>query len=817
LSAAVPAWWLDPAVWGIGVAGLVLVCALLFVVLLQSRRRYAMDSRQIVRAMEDLRAGELPDVGASDPGSSLALVFDAMQRLGQDVGARVRAVEETEVRARRMMEILADVAVVTTDIDGDVRSFSPGAALMFGWDEQEMIGQNVALLFAEDEYKRLLPKLARREVREQGIETQVRLQRRDQHTFPADLRLRQMTDKRKNAAGFVIRVRDASERVELERRHASAERRYEAILGGLSSGVAVVRAGRIVLANRPIAELLGVEPEALSQQPLRDHIATRDLLAVEEALSSIEAHGGSTTIDCGLTAADGSPLAEVRVDAAGIEQDDGRAVLAVFHDRTEQSRVEEELRRNERRLDSVIEAASDGILLLVEGPCGARVQMVNAAFGKLFGTPGEAFLGAAEVELHDMLVKSGPAGEDVSGFVHSAGHDWRTETFSRTGTPRVDLEVTLVPLTGRDRQPQGRVVVCRDLTAQREGERKLQLHTEQLQLSKAMLEQAYQRLEKANVELQARGEQLSSVNEELRKLDEMKTNLLGNVSHELQTPLVSIRGYTEMILRERLGPVTDEQGKGLSLCLKNTDRLISMIDNLLVLARSEPETTRLELSHFDLRGLVTEAAELLRERIVERKIRFSSQIEGNDLRVHADRDKMLQVLINLLSNAIKFNEDNGKVRVTARMSKAGFAEVHVEDSGVGIPEDARDRVFDRHFQVEHADRGAEGSGIGLSIVKQILDSHGCRVWVESAVGEGSRFRFTIPLSPQQPQTLPTPKEQPADQPGAPAQAAPAPLVDSASEQGLELASEPEAADGGETRQPDADTPRFRIIRPEPPE
>jgi len=672
-----------------------------------------------------------------------------------------------------------------------VRSFSPGAGALFGWGEQELVGQNVALLFAEDEYKRLLPKLARREVREQGIETHVRLQRRDRHTFPADLRLRQMTDKRNNAAGFVIRVRDASERIDLERKRAAAERRYETILGGLSSGVAVIRGGRITMANRPIAALLGVEVETLRDQPLRDRVATRDLLAVEEAMSSIEAHGGSTTIDCGLTDDQGSPLAEVRIDAAGIEEDDGRAVLAVFHDRTEQARIEEELRRNERRLDSVIEAASDGILLLVEGPCGARVQMVNAAFGKLFDTPGETLLGAAEAEMFEALENSGPAGEVVSGLVRAAGHQWRSETFAREGTPRVDLEVTLVPLTGRDRQPQGRVVVCRDLTVQRENERKLQLHAEQLQLSKAMLEQAYQRLESANRELQARGEQLATVNDELRKLDEMKTNLLGNVSHELQTPLVSIRGYTEMILRERLGPVSEEQNKGLSLCLKNTDRLISMIDNLLVLARSEPETTRLKLSHFDLRELITEAAELLRERIVERKIRFSSQIEGNDLRVHADRDKMLQVMINLLSNSIKFNEDNGRVRVTAKLTNTGFVEVHVADTGRGIPEDARDRVFERNYQVEQPDRGVEGSGIGLSIVKQILDSHGCRVWVESVVGEGSRFRFTMPVSPQQPQTA------------SPAQDLPESRV------------EPDTAP--EPREPGDNPPRFRIIRPEAPD
>ncbi len=285
----------------------------------------------------------------------------------------------------------------------------------------------------------------------------------------------------------------------------------------------------------------------------------------------------------------------------------------------------------------------------------------------------------------------------------------------------------------------------------------------------------------------------------------MKSNLLGNVSHELQTPLVSIRGYTEMILRERLGPVTDEQSKGLELCLKNIDRLISMIDNLLVLADTDSETKRLKLGHFDLRPLITEAAELLREKIVEREIRFSSQIEGNDIRVHADRDKILQVLINLLSNAIKFNVQNGRVRVTARMGKPGFVEIHVEDTGRGIPKDAREKVFERNFQVEQAGRGSEGSGIGLAIVKEILESHGCRISVESALDEGSRFCFSLPLSPQQPgaQTAPAAATEAED----PVRAAQAAIEEAAVEDfDIEARSEPD-------RGP---RPRFRIIRPESP-
>ena len=790
MPATAPVWWLDPTVWGIGAAGLVAIVVLLFAVLMLSRRRYAMDTREIVKAMEELRAGELPDLGGSDPSSPLALVFDAMQRLGQDVGARVRSLEEADESTRRMLDVLGEAVVITTDVDGDIRSLSPGASILFGWDEAEMLGQSASILFDENEYERFLPKLARRELREQGIVARVRLQRRDNRTFPADLTVRQSADKRKNPTGFVIRVRDMSELMALERRLEAAERRYETVLGGLSAGVAMVRGGRLVYANRQLAELLGSDPESLRDLPLRDRVATQDLLAVEEALADIESRGGSTTLDCRLADAHGVPVADVRLDAAGIDHDEGPTVLVVVHDRTEQSRVEQELRRNERRLDSVIEAASDGILLLVESPSGARVHMVNGAFGRLFRLSSEALLGAAEHELIAALQGAGSVAADVAGLITSAGHAWRSETFNHTGKTRADLEVTLVPLVGRDRCPQGRVLVCRDLTEQRETERKLQLHAEQLQLSKVMLEQAYRRLEETNNDLLSRSDQLRTVNEELRKLDEMKSNLLDNVSHELQTPLVSIRGYTEMILRQRLGPVTEEQGKGLELCLKNIDRLISMIDNLLVLGRTEKETTQLALSHFDLRPLVTEAAELLREKIVNRRIRFSSQIEGNDLRVHADRNKILQVLINLLSNAIKFNSHNGRVRVTAAMGQPGFATIEVEDTGVGIPADALEKVFERNYQVEKSGSSPEGSGIGLSIVKEILDSHGCRIDAESAVGEGSRFRFTVPLSSQQQ--------------GAQAE----PPREESTVESFEIAADP---DGGEEPRP-----RFRIIRPERP-
>src|SRR6185295_6589267 len=137
-------------------------------------------------------------------------------------------------------------------------------------------------------------------------------------------------------------------------------------------------------------------------------------------------------------------------------------------------------------------------------------------------------------------------------------------------------------------------------------------------------------------ELTAKKEEAETLNAELRTLDGMKSDLLANVSHELQTPLVSVRGYTEMILKGRLGAINDEQRKGLTLSLKNIDRLIAMIDSLLAFARTDRESGAISVSSFPLSGVVEEALAVLRERIEAKALRVSRSVDDPALTVRAD-------------------------------------------------------------------------------------------------------------------------------------------------------------------------------------
>jgi PAS domain S-box-containing protein len=793
---------------GVGVGLLVLVAAL-FAVLLLSRRRLARDIREVVQALEDLRLGQPRARTEADANSPVALVFDAISRLGQDVAARVRTAETRDEQVRAVMAAMSDSAVITTDIDGEIRGFSQGARLLFGWDELQVAARPVAMLFEETSYKEFLPKLARRSLREQGITSHARMVRRDGSDFEADVAVRMLHGSSGDPTGFLIVARDITQQIDLEAQLRESEQRYRSLVEGLAEGVLIVHEGRVLYANPAFGNMCGVEHDRLIGTTLRERIATRDVLLVEECIDRLEEQpGGTAELVCRLIGDDETSERQVRFNASAIYYGGGRAVLLLARDETAERRIVTELRRNESQLDAVLEATSDGILVLLQGRRGRFVKMTNRAFVERFTLAQHQILGRSEEELLELMRAQGRPAAAVASYLERSRGEQGREVLTVGGRGLGDLELTIRPLRTRAGVTVGRVLACRDLTEQRESERRLQLYAEEQQLSKVKLERAYRKLDAANKDLQSRTEQLDRLNSELRKLNEMKSNLLGNVSHELQTPLVSIRGYTEMILKGRLGPVTEEQSKGLSLGLKNIDRLISMIDNLLVFSRSEAELGQLKLEQFSLRPLIEEAVKLLEDKARTRGIRTDVRIAAADLTIHADRDKIQQVFINLLSNAIKFNKPGGSVSIAAREGKPGFAAVVVEDTGVGIPADALGHVFERHYQVsQDPAHSPRGSGIGLAIVQDILRSHGCVIGVDSEEGRGARFNFTLPLAVEEARgerrgERPTPyAERQAEQvPSVEVQKTPPAEAEPSD-------SDPDLAEKYEGRRP-----RFRIIR-----
>ncbi len=241
-------------------------------------------------------------------------------------------------------------------------------------------------------------------------------------------------------------------------------------------------------------------------------------------------------------------------------------------------------------------------------------------------------------------------------------------------------------------------------------------------------------------------EKLHEMNEELKTLDEMKTNLLSNVSHELRTPLVAVMGYTDMILNGKVGPINEVQQEYLGISLRNIEKLVTLIENLLDFSRLHRGAEEMMFDAFDLVDCAKTSLQIVQPVADGRGIELQLMAPEEAVLVEGDKGKMGQVFNNLLSNAVKFNASGGKVAIEMRMTES-TVEVAVIDTGIGIPKDALDKIFTRFYQVDSSStRKYGGTGIGLAIAQDIVRLHGSRITVTSELGKGSKFRFSLPLS-----------------------------------------------------------------------
>lgn len=245
-------------------------------------------------------------------------------------------------------------------------------------------------------------------------------------------------------------------------------------------------------------------------------------------------------------------------------------------------------------------------------------------------------------------------------------------------------------------------------------------------------------------DLEASNRALQAANRELTELDRLRTHLLANVSHELRTPLTAVQGYAEALSAGMLGPLAAGQEEALTVMRRNLGRLLTMIEELITTARLDEHTLTLVPRPFDLRALVEEEVATLR---AARPGSCELAVDAEELPpVLGDRLRLGQVLVNLLDNALKFTPLSGRVVVRLRR-RGGAAEVEVEDTGIGLDEEQRERIFDRFYQADPSTRRRYGGlGLGLAIVREILAAHGSPVEVESEPGAGTRFRFALPFA-----------------------------------------------------------------------
>ena len=229
---------------------------------------------------------------------------------------------------------------------------------------------------------------------------------------------------------------------------------------------------------------------------------------------------------------------------------------------------------------------------------------------------------------------------------------------------------------------------------------------------------------------------------EIRRLETMRRDFVANVSHELKTPLTSIKGFIETLIE---GAIDDKENNRhfLNIIQEHAERLNKLVEDLLSLSHLESKEELLRKDIFNLYQQVGKVITNFGAQLKKRNIEIKNELPVN-LSVKADKDKIESVVTNLIDNAIKFNREKGSIRIYSQDEERGV-KIIIEDSGIGIPEKDIPRIFERFYRVDKA-RSAElgGTGLGLSIVKHIIELHGGNIGVESVEGFGSKFWFTLP-------------------------------------------------------------------------
>ncbi|HSK88989.1 MAG TPA: ATP-binding protein, partial [Anaerolineales bacterium] len=232
--------------------------------------------------------------------------------------------------------------------------------------------------------------------------------------------------------------------------------------------------------------------------------------------------------------------------------------------------------------------------------------------------------------------------------------------------------------------------------------------------------------------------------ERVSELSQLKSNFIANISHELRTPLTHIKGYVELLITESLGPLTEEQRHALQVSQQSTGRLESLIEDLLMVSLASRGEMSIKHENVDIRRLANLAIKPHASHAQERGVSLQVKIDENVPLVHADSQKIAWVLHQLVDNGVKFTPADGRVVVAVTREGENLVIVSVMDTGIGIPANRLNDIFEAFHQLDgSATRRYGGTGLGLALVRQIIEAHGSMLEVQSVEGHGSTFKFPL--------------------------------------------------------------------------
>jgi len=493
--------------------------------------------------------------------------------------------------------------------------------------------------------------------------------------------------------------------------------------------------GETLYANRAILDIYGYSSvEELKTTPVEKRLTPESYAELMIRMEKWQRGEYSPSqYEMSIVRKDGE-IRHLQVFRKEVLWDGERRLQLIYQDITERKRAEEALQESEERFRDLFESAND--LIQSVTPDG-HFLYVNRMWQKVLGYSEKEI---ANLTLWDIIhPDSIPHCRGIFQKIISG------ETINDVEAVFVAKDGKLITVEGNANcrfeggEPVATRGIFRDITERKQMEREIQERNEQLDAQN-------EELQSQTEELMKQQQELIEKTGEVEKANQLKSEFLANMSHGLRTPLNVIIGFSELVRDEVPGRLNKEQRQCLDDIQSSGKHLLNLINEVLDLSRIESGKTKLSLTNIALTEVAESLTRTMMPILAPRKQSLDIEIEKGLPLVHADKVQLNEVFLNLLSNATKFTPEGGKLKIEASREDSR-CRVSVIDNGIGIRKEDQELIFEPFHQLDNPlTKDKRGTGLGLTLVKQIIEKHGGQIWVESEYGEGSRFIFTLPLA-----------------------------------------------------------------------
>jgi PAS domain S-box-containing protein len=647
----------------------------------------------------------------------------ANQALLRELSERKRAQEALTKSQKWLSTTLGSIgdAVIATDMNGAISFMNPVAESLTGWRQAEAAGNPMDLVFdivnketrrpGENPVKKVF-----REGKIVGLADHTILRSKSGKEFDIEDSAAPILTDTGETFGVVLVFRDITDKKLAEEETRRQKDLLQLILASVADGVVVADTnGTFLLFNAAAERLVGIgainaPPDQWSDQ-YGSFLPDGVTLYPPSELPLVRAMRGENVdaVELFIRNANVPDGRLLSITGRPLKGEDGslKGGVVVFQDISERKRTEEALRQSEERFRLLVSEVTDYAILMLD-PEG-RVASWNAGAERIKGyKPNEiigqhfsSFYSPEEVQQGKPAYELRVAAEQG----RFAEEGWRL----RKDGSRFWANVVITALRDATGSLRGFGKVTRDFTERKRAE-ELMLHAK----------------------------------EQAERTSQFKDQFLSTMSHELRTPLNAVLGFSDLLADERYGPLNEKQRRYINHIHTGGKHLLSLISDILDLSKIEAGRMELALESLSLDGAFAEVLSVMQP-LADKKSHVLSANAEPGLAVRADATRFKQVLMNLLGNALKFTPNGGRIELAARLTN-GNVRVEVRDNGPGIPPDEQKRIFEAFYRLRESGKKNEGTGLGLAITQRLVELHGGQLGLDSQLGQGSCFYFSLPAT-----------------------------------------------------------------------